>query len=485
MNWVEILWNTLLIAVLVSLFSTTLGFLVGWGLLRAAVPGVGRLQDLISANTALPSFLMAIAWIVLANPNVGWIHQWIGGPLFPLYSIAGIVFVEVSILSCIVFWALRPALIQFDPSWEEAARLSGGSLWRTWTLVTWPILKRPLLRSAILSFLGSTASFGVPAMLGAPSGIQVFTTAIYSLTKQADANSLNQAALLSIGLGALAFAMAMVMMRLREAAPLSRKLSQITRWNLNRGRRIWGVGLWLFFGISTMLPLVALMISSLLADPSDFSSWTLQHWSRVFFQLSGVQDAIRNSLIFSATASTAIVTGTLGLAFVSLRYPSARFFDALVFILYSLPGSVLALGLIYLSIRFGWGSSGALLLITAYVLKFSLLSQNTLVPAIGAIDRNCFEAARIAGAGLWNRLLWIWLPLLKPALFSAFLVVFMSVFSELTMSVLLYGPGGESVGVYLFQLQEYADRSAAAVLAVLLAAALMSGQWFVRRFTHA
>ena len=62
----------------------------------------------------------------------------------------------------------------------------------------------------------------------------------------------------------------------------------------------------------------------------------------------------------------------------------------------------------------------------------------------------------------------IWLPLLRAPLFAAALLVFMPCFSELTMSILLYGPGTENLGVVLFNLQEYADRSSAAVVGTLL-----------------
>jgi iron(III) transport system permease protein len=64
----------------------------------------------------------------------------------------------------------------------------------------------------------------------------------------------------------------------------------------------------------------------------------------------------------------------------------------------------------------------------------------------------------------------IWLPLLKPSLVAAFFLVFMPVLSELTMTVILSGPGLETIGTLIFQLQEYADASGggASVLALLI-----------------
>lgn len=50
---------------------------------------------------------------------------------------------------------------------------------------------------------------------------------------------------------------------------------------------------------------------------------------------------------------------------------------------------------------------------------------------------------------------------------ASFFLVFMPAISELTMTVLLTGPGNETLGTLIFQLQEYGDASGggAAVLA--------------------
>ena len=62
----------------------------------------------------------------------------------------------------------------------------------------------------------------------------------------------------------------------------------------------------------------------------------------------------------------------------------------------------------------------------------------------------------------------MWLPLLKAALAAAFFVSLMPMLGELSASLMLYGPETETLGVLLFQLQEYADRPSAAVVGTLL-----------------
>ena len=95
------------------------------------------------------------------------------------------------------------------------------------------------------------------------------------------------------------------------------------------------------------------------------------------------------------------------------------------------------------------------------------------------------EAAQLAGAGFFERLYRIWLPMLRGPLFASMLLVFLPCFSELTMSIMLYGPGSEPLGVVLFNLQEYADRSSAAVVGTILLGVILIIRAASRRFEDA
>ncbi len=59
-------------------------------------------------------------------------------------------------------------------------------------------------------------------------------------------------------------------------------------------------------------------------------------------------------------------------------------------------------------------------------------------------------------------------PLLRPALAAAWLLVFLAALHELTISSLLYAPGSETLAVAVLNLQELGDVTVTAALAVLL-----------------
>ncbi|MEQ1569319.1 MAG: iron ABC transporter permease, partial [Myxococcota bacterium] len=67
---------------------------------------------------------------------------------------------------------------------------------------------------------------------------------------------------------------------------------------------------------------------------------------------------------------------------------------------------------------------------------------------------------------------------------SAWFLVFVPAFTEVTMSVLLSGPRSRGVGVLLFELQSYGDPPSAAALAVVVAGIAVGGAAAARRFAH-
>ena len=70
-----------------------------------------------------------------------------------------------------------------DSSLEEAARLFGASGFKVFTDISLPLLWHNIKSSALLVFLASAASFGVPALIGSPGGIYLLTTRIYMFQK--------------------------------------------------------------------------------------------------------------------------------------------------------------------------------------------------------------------------------------------------------------------------------------------------------------
>lgn len=104
--------------------------------------------------------------------------------------------------------------------------------------------------------------------------------------------------------------------------------------------------------------------------------------------------------------------------------------------------------------------------------------------ALAQVHTSLEEAARVSGAGWLRTFRDIVLPLVLPGIFAAWFLVFIPTLRELTVSILLWSAGNETIGVMVFNLQESGQEGPGAALALvmigLLVAANYAARWLSR-----
>lgn len=467
-NTVVISFGTVLLGSLIAIPSA-------WLIARTDVPGGRRLRGLLLLPYMIPPYLGAIAWINLCNPTVGWINRLAGATVFDIYTLSGVIWVDGLFYYSFIYLNCISAMENTDPSYEEAARVSGASPARVFWTITIPLIRPAILSGAFLVFAASAASFGVPALVGIPGGVHVLTTRIYNYIRSGTIDGMFLGAALSSCLffGAiLASWLADRLAHSRRITSLGGKSARVSRVALGRWR--WPAFAFVFglFSIACVLPLAAIVVTSFMKVPGVFeaANFTLGKYHYVLFERRTTAQGFINSLFLSAAAATLAVLAGVALAYLKghPRMRSGPFLDLCVNLPYVTPGTILALGLIL-----AWSGRISLvdtlgILLVAYFAKFLSFAVKALTTNVQQIDPTLEEASRMSGAGFWSTMYRIWLPLLRPAMLASWFLIFMPAFSELTMSVLLVGPGTETVGTALFYLQEYGDPPAASVLAVLI-----------------
>src|SRR5205085_11033288 len=109
------------------------------------------------------------------------VESWFGvhEPLFDICSLGGMIWVDGLHSSPMAFLLMSAAFRSMDPALEESATMSGANIfqvaWRVTLRLTWPAV----LATILILFVRAIESFEVPALLGLPVGIEVFTSAIY------------------------------------------------------------------------------------------------------------------------------------------------------------------------------------------------------------------------------------------------------------------------------------------------------------------
>ncbi len=482
--WLDAALNSARIVLGVSALALVIAVPGAWLIERTDLPGARFLHRVFTLSYALPSYLLAIAWVVLANPNVGWLNLWARElgieRLINVYQLGGVIFIEASVLFTILYFSFWSGLRQMDPSLEEAARLSGANSLQVFFRITAPLLRGNVLSGLVAVALASLASFGVPAIIGTPAREFVLTTAIFSKLQEGSPQSFDEAMAVALAMSAATLGLIVLsgLWTKRKVSLVGGKAARPAVVALGRWRYPAAIALYGVWSLMVLLPLTALVLSSFFAEPGvlRWSNLTLRSWNYVLFSLAEFRTALVNSFVTAGAAALVVLAIALGLSVAAwqgrfqqrrLQGAVARLADHGAMFCYSLPGTVLALTLIIVLGRFGMMNT-LWILIIAFTVKYATLGIQTVRPSAFLIEPSLIESAQLAGAGPLQRLWRIWLPLLRSPLFAAALLVFLPCFSELTMSILLYGPGTENLGVVLFNLQEYADRSSAAVVGTLL-----------------
>jgi iron(III) transport system permease protein len=490
-----------------SLVTVLLGVPPAWLMARTDLPGASALRTALAMPYAIPPWLLAIGWITLLNPRSGLLNDaWrlatgATEPLFDLYSIPGMIFVLGLAYFPLVMLQVSAALASMDPSLEEAARTSGARPLRVAWEITLPLVMPAIGSGALLTFLIALASFGVPYLIGHPGRVEVLTTAIYNAidvgTPAARAEAIALASLLGL-VAALALALNGLLVR-RGRALLGGKAGRPSLVALGRWRWVAAAALWALVALSLFVPLATLLLTSLTGAWGLGLSWdnlSLVNYREVL-QDRRTLGAIWLSTWLAAATATLCVLIAAAAAWLRARtqLPGRRALPFLAELPYAIPGTVLAMGLLLTFSQDLWlGLGGVLylklallntasLLLIAYCVKFLAFGLRGADAALTQLDPSLEEAARTCGASPLRVFAQIVLPLMRPSLVAAWVLIFLPALGEVTMSILLFGPQTRTLGVLLFDYQSYESPPRAAVLATLLAAAVLLGNLAVKRLS--
>ncbi len=483
-----------------TLFSVIIGVFSAWAVTRTDMPKAKLISSLLLTPFLIPPFISSIAWLQLLGP-VGYINKllmWILGreePLFYIYGPVGIILVMTLHSYPMVYLIVKGALEKMNSSLEEAALMSGASKLRTLFNVTLPIMAPAIAGATLLVFSSQMANFGIPAILGMPRGYLVLTTKIYeAIHSFGDTNNFSFAAALSLQL-VLVATTALVFQRLY----LNRKKYTVVTGKSSHPQVLrLGFWKWVLFGfslllfvITTIAPITAITLTSLIKavglNPGP-ANWTLNNYAFVLLKSQTTIRAIRNSLFLAVTSAT--LTTILG-GFIS--YYSARskmrgrqIADFIGSIPYAVPGTVLGLAIILAWIKPVAGIhlyNTIWIMIIAYITHSLTISIRTTGASFSQMDESLEEGAQMSGATRYQTIRDILLPLLKPGLVASWFLVFMPSLRELTISVLLWSVGNETIGVSVFNLSEGGQMQYAAAMGVLLIVFIFTLNQITRKIT--
>lgn len=473
--------TTALLVLMVSIGTLLLGTGAAWLVTMAEFPGRRVLEIALVIPLAFPAYVLAYAYThLLDHPGIvqstlrdvtGW------GPRdywFPeIRSLSGAAVMLILVLYPYVYLLARAAFLQQSATSFLAARALGKSPWQAFLRVSIPMARPAIASGVLLAVMETIADFGTVAYFG----VQTFATGIY--TSWFSLGDRAGAAQLASGILAVALVLAVLERSSRGRAKYhdsSKHQEPMAAIEL---------GGWAKWGATALCAIPVLL------------GWIVPGTALLIMGFGGEQDLLSPRYLGfiwnSVTLATIAAVVTL-IAAVTLGYlqrlddgPVSRLSSSIARLGYAVPGGVIAVGLMVPFANFdnaldAWMratfdvSTGLLitgsiwLLVAAYMIRFLAAALGAYEGGQVAVNANMDMASRALGQTAFGTLRRVHLPILRPSLLTALLIVFVDVMKELPATLILRPFNYDTLAVQAYRLASDERLEGAAVPSLVIVA---------------
>ncbi|SEK98455.1 iron(III) transport system permease protein [Paenibacillus sp. cl141a] len=455
------LWKqSLLNSVTLSLGTATIGTIIGGVLatIRARWDfAAAKLLDMTAWVLLIaPSFMIAQGWVLFAGSD-GLAHQWLGLTWVTsfIFQPVGLMFVMSLSKFPLAYLAIMAASEWNIRQFGNAARLNGARPFTVWRTVELPLALPSYVAGWTLVFMDTIGDFGLPAALATVYKFPTLTYSIYSAIYQSPVR-FDMAGVLAFYLVLiLALAMTLLMVTLRKSRFdfLNARAVQMEKV---RPRKAWlyNLSITIFLFVSLGIPIGTSAAVSFLKQAGGgihLDNLTLDHYRELFagqagdHRLLGYLEGMYHSLVIAAAAALFSMLIGFVVAYM-LTFTESRLRPLLqLFSIISLavPGVVLGIGYIFIWNQ-KWLEPLGLhlygtpsLLVIAGIAGAIPYAVRVQLGAFGNMSGTMLKAAAIQGAGVFERMRDIVLPIARQSLLIATLASFGTSVFDLALASML------------------------------------------------
>lgn len=470
----RLLRNTAVLVLGVGSGVLVLGVVLAWLTAMCEFPGRRFFEWALMLPFAIPAYVLAFIAVGLldfSGPVQTWLREIFGRGhwLPPIRSEGGVLLVMVLVLYPYVYMLSRAAFLGQGQASLEAARVLGLSPWAAFLRVALPTARPAIAAGVALALMEALADFGTVSVFN----YDTFTTAIYKawfgLFSLPSAAQLASLLLLAVALALYGERRLRGRARYHTVGHSPRR----QRFHLHGLRAAAAVGLCaLVFATAFLIPLGQLLVWAWQRAAQDLDA---RYWQ-----------LLEHTVFLGGSAAALTVAGALLLAYTRRRHADRWVVLSVrtATLGYALPGSVLAVGIM---ISLTWidqrlsgllrllGLEAGLLLqstvlalLLAYGVRFLAVAFGPVDSALERVRPSLLEAARSMGAGQWEILRRVYLPLLSPGLLTGLLLVMVDVMKEMPATLLLRPFGWDTFAVRIFEMTSEGEWERAALPALTL-----------------
>lgn len=479
----EALTNTLIFAVLSTIIAQVIGLVTAIVVARTDVPGRGFFADALIWPLFVSHLVMALGWTIMYGPSgyvTGLVSMATGiQQPWNLYTIPGLsVVAGVATAPLTFLYCLASANAQ-DPALEDAARTVGAGPLRVLFSVSLPLLRPALVFSTVQNFVIALETLSIPLLLGGPVGLRFFTTFIYEEGLNATVTDYGLVGAAAVVLLLIVTGLILVQNRLlRNAQRFVTVGGKASRPRVIRlGGLRWPVFLVLL--LYFLLAVVAVAGGLLMRAATSFLTpfvppWEVLTWANfhLIFSYEAYVRSIWNTLII------AVVGGAIGTVLIALialvaqrsEYALRRPMEFIALFPRAVPGILAGMGAFYVVMlipAIGWLRNTVVILTVVFIMRYIPTGYAAIAPTLMQIGRDLDRGARSVGADWWTACTSILMGLIKAALLSCFVILFIHFLKEYTAAVFLFTPGSEVMGTTMLTFWVQGDTGPVAALACL------------------
>ena len=487
-------WQTLVMSVAVGFVSTAVGGVLAWVLTRFRLPATNLLETLSVVPLFLSPLVGAIAWVAIASPRSGLLNdilRTIGAPewlTLDVMSLPGICFVMVFHYAPYGFLFLSSALRNMDAAMEEASYMCGRGVFDTAFNIILPLLRSAALSSLLFISILASGEFSVAAILGAGGVYEPLSVHLYEAIYGFPADFGRATGIATMMIIASLTAFYFYRRTLRDSR---RSITVSGRGFASRqidpGR--WRLPILVLFGfyalVTVVLPYLALLFISFTRFRTGQISaavFTFDNITRVW-NAAGAQLAFFNTLILSVLVPAVCAVLAVFLVYLHdrLRLRGTTLATYIATSPIAVSHIVFATGFLVIYIHTPLYSTLwliALALIATYLAHSIRIAGN----GMAQLDPSLEEAAQINGASRTKVLASVVMPLMRPSIFSAFVLIYVFTVREVNTAIMLYSPSSTLLSVLSWDYMSNGSLAPAAVIGMIQTALMVAGIVLARIF---
>lgn len=471
------LTNSLLLATLVSIAGTLIGFLFAYTTTRPTLTRWGRvLNYLIILPLISPPFLVAIALLFSFGRNG--IFWRLIPPLQQVetYGLPITFLAETLTYFPVAFLTLRGILHGMDPNLEQAALSLGGSRWRVFRTVTVPLAVPGIVNSVLLLFGTSLADFATPLIL---AGSRFPVLPVQAYLQVTGSYDLQAGAALSF----LLVVPALVVFALQRAWLGSRRFVTVTGQGsqrspartTSRSADVALLGLCLLISAFVLYLYGTIVYGSLVRLWGVDGTFTLAHYR---YALTTDWRGVRDTLIIAglATPVGAVLAVVLATLVARRRAAGAALLEFAAMLNYALPGTVVGIGyLLAFNTRPLQLTGTAIILALSFVFRYNPVGIRVMIASLLQVDPALEEASQNLGAGSIRTFRRVTLPLVAPAALAGLEYLWVRSLTSISAAIFLVSVNWTLITVEILQHATELALGQAAALSILLILLVFGG----------